>query len=150
MLEKIGIFKKYPILKDISEIAIAFIIAFVFYQVLIIAMGTSMPIVAVVSGSMEPVLHRGDLILVIGEPNPQIGNIIVYNRNDFSYTIIHRVIKITDEGYVTKGDNNPIADPWGVVTKSQVVGKAIFAVPLLGYPKLFLFDSWNIVTNKNY
>jgi signal peptidase len=134
-----GFFKKHPHVKDILEILAAFAIAWLFYQFLIIITGTSMPLVSVVSGSMEPVLHRGDLVFAVGEPNPKTGDIIVYNRADFKYTIIHRVIAVTDQGYILKGDNNPGPDP-GFANKNQFIGKAVFAVPLLGYPRLALSE----------
>ena len=42
-----------------------------------------------------------------------------------------------EEGYVTKGDNNPTEDP-GTVSPDQVVGKVISCIPYVGYLVLFL------------
>ena len=125
-------------LKDIGEIVIAFVVAWVFYQGLAFATGTSMPIVSVVSDSMEPILHRGDLLFVLNSEDPQVGDIVIYQRSDVKYTIVHRIIEINEDGYITKGDNNPTADPY-VVKREQIVGKVLFAVPLLGYPRLALY-----------
>jgi signal peptidase I len=55
-----------PFAKDIFEIVVAFVAAWLFLQGLGFALGTSMPVVSVVSESMEPILHRGDLLVVVG------------------------------------------------------------------------------------
>ena len=123
-------------LKDILEIAAAFVIAWVFYQGLAFATGTPMPIVSVVSDSMEPVLHRGDLLLVT-TGNYSVGDIVIYDRHEVSYTIVHRIIEETELGFIIKGDNNPAPDP-GLVKEGQIKGKVRFAIPLLGYPRLAL------------
>lgn len=125
-------------LKDIGEIVIAFLVAWVFYQGLAFATGTSMPIVSVVSESMEPILHRGDLLFVLNADDPKVGDIVIYQRSDVKYTIVHRIIEINENGYIIKGDNNPAPDP-GIVKKEQIIGKVLFAVPLLGYPRLALY-----------
>lgn len=124
--------------KDIAEIAVAFVAAWVLYQVLTLVTGTPLPIVSVVSDSMEPILHRGDLLVVLNADSLRVGDVVIYQRSDTKFTIVHRVIGITDSGYVTKGDNNPGPDP-GVVKKEQIMGKVAFALPLLGYPRLALY-----------
>jgi signal peptidase I len=63
---------------------------------------------------------------------------VIYQRSDVKYTIVHRIIDKNEEGYVIKGDNNPAPDP-GTVKKEQIIGKVLFAVPLLGYPRLALY-----------
>jgi len=134
MLEKI-IPKKYGFAKDIAEIIFAFAVAWLFYQGLAFAAGTPMPIVAVVSDSMEPILHRGDLLLSTRIDEPQAGDIVIYQGQRF--TVVHRIVELTENGYITKGDNNLIADP--PIRREQVFGKVWFAVPLLGYPRLALY-----------
>lgn len=124
--------------KDILEIVIAFVVAFSVYQILAVATGTGMPIVSVVSDSMLPVLHRGDLLLVIKDNDPQIGNIDIYDSASSSFTIVHRIVKIENGQYTFKGDNNPVPDRL-TVSKSQIKGKVVFALPLLGYPRLALY-----------
>jgi signal peptidase I len=125
-------------LKDVTEIITAFVVAWVFYQGLAFATGTSMPIVSVVSESMEPILHRGDLLFVTGADDFQVNDIVIYQRSEVQYTIVHRIIEVQEDGYVIKGDNNPVPDA-GVVKQEQIVGKVLFAVPLLGYPRLVLY-----------
>lgn len=46
-------------------------------------------------------------------------DIILFKKDN--KLIVHRVIKITDDGYITKGDNNSEKDDW-VVTRNQILG----------------------------
>ena len=77
------------------------------------------PIVVVLSGSMEPVFHRGDLLILSNrKPKVDVGDVVVYNVKGRDIPIVHRVIKQhwstnagTEKQYLlTKGDNNPTDD----------------------------------------
>ncbi|MBS3055980.1 MAG: signal peptidase I [Candidatus Aenigmarchaeota archaeon] len=122
--------------KDIVEFVIFVALAWIFYQVLAMAVNTPMPLVSVVSESMEPVLHRGDLLFVTGG-NYSVRDVVIYQRYDVDYTIVHRIIEEDENGLTIKGDNNPMPDP-GYVERSQILGKVRFAMPMLGYPRLAL------------
>ena len=159
--------KKHSAKRDVIEILAAFAVAWLFYQGLAFAVGTNLPIVSVVSDSMyhSPAsfnewwlshktfyeqlgitkdeftryslpngMSKGDLLFVVKPDNIKIGDIVLYNRG---VTIVHRIVSITNNGYVTKGDNNLVSDP--EIKSSQVVGKVVADVPVLGYPRLMLF-----------
>lgn len=69
----------------------------------------------VASGSMEPVIPTGSLVVVNGRDcRPETGDVIVYSIG--STLIIHRVIDVDQETEIlhTKGDANPEPDPWDV------------------------------------
>ncbi|NLA38247.1 MAG: S26 family signal peptidase [Methanomicrobiales archaeon] len=83
------------------------------------------------------------------------GDVIIYRPNgvDSVHPIIHRAMGYVDPpgGYITKGDNNLYIDQKegalipGIgqvepVKKEWIVGKALFAVPLIGYLPLHLFE----------
>lgn len=92
----------------------------------------------VISGSMEPEIRKGNLAYInenIEYEDIKEGDIISYNLGKTK--VLHRVIAITDNGLITKGDHNDNAD-FGIVTKNQVNGKYLFSVPLLGYVLLFI------------
>ena len=122
--------------RDIIEIVVAFAAAWLFYQGLAFATGTAMPIVSVVSDSMEPTLHRGDLLFVVRPDELATGDVVVYRRTDREITIVHRLIEIRGDEYIIKGDNNPYADP--SVSREMIIGKVVGGTPLLGYPRLML------------
>ena len=89
---------------------------------------------AVPTGSMEPNIPTWSLCLInVRTPYEklQLGDIVVYNRKSDGLRIIHRVIAITDEGIVTKGDANHIDDGLSV-TPENYFGKYLFHIPQLG------------------
>jgi len=101
--------------------------------------------VAVASGSMRGVFDRGALVVtqkVTPRTLPEIteGDIIQFQSGDIS--VVHRVVEISRDRYgrifyVTKGDNNPDVDVFGVYP-AQVIGFARWSVPWLGFPALLL------------
>ncbi len=67
----------------------------------------------------------------------EIGDIIVFSANHRSDPIIHRVVDINEEGYITKGDNNcGSAEFEQNIPKERIIGKAAMKVPWLGWIKL--------------
>jgi signal peptidase len=126
--------KKHHTVYDILELGVVVAVAWLFYQGLGAALQTPQPMLSVVSGSMEPNLHVGDL-LIMAKADYQVGDIAAYTRD--SITIIHRIIEIREDGYVFKGDHNSVADP-EVVAPSRVLGKVRLAIPLLGFPRMAL------------
>jgi signal peptidase I len=125
-------------LGSIIYLILGFIIAFILNMALGIALNTDVPVVAVFSNSMVPTFYKGDMIIVYGDKNISIGDIIVFDSPDRKYPIIHRVYNITEEGIIiTKGDNNSYPDPprWRI-TRDKIHGKAILKIPLLGWVKI--------------
>lgn len=89
---------------------------------------------AVPTGSMEPNIPTWSLCLInVKTPYEtlQTGDIVVYERKSDGLRIIHRVVAITDEGIVTKGDANHIDDGLSV-TAENYYGKYLFHIPQLG------------------
>jgi len=92
----------------------------------------------VYTGSMEPAIPVGSVV-VIKPVNPEtlkIGDIICFQLSEPT-SITHRIINITDEGFVTKGDANEDPDQW-IVKKENVIGKVILTIPFIGYIGYFV------------
>ena len=85
----------------------------------------------VVSGSMEPVIHTGSLIL-IDEDCRDIRKRDIIAFDAAGVLVAHRVHEITDAGIITKGDANETPDP-GVLAAASVKGKVIAWIPYIGY-----------------
>ncbi len=85
----------------------------------------------VASGSMEPVLNVGDLV-VINTKDKEINenDVITYSSSDGSF-VTHRVMENLDSGLITKGDANNAKDK-DIVKSENVIGKYIFKVPHFG------------------
>lgn len=96
----------------------------------------------VVSGSMEPNIPVG-AIVISREVEPQtieLNDVIIFKAsNDSSTMITHRVVDIKEEDdeFITKGDNNKDIDI-NPVNYSQLAGKVVFSLPILGYFYYFL------------
>lgn len=87
--------------------------------------------VVVVSGSMEPTIETGSFLLV-NENDKDIkeNDIIAFKRENM--LVAHRVIAITHEGYITKGDANDTVDI-GILKDDAVNGTVLFWIPKIGY-----------------
>ena len=91
------------------------------------------------SGSMVPTLQVGDLIIVNPfDHNLEKGDVIVYERPNAGYLVIHRIYEINDKGILTKGDHNCCPDPY-LISEENVIGKWTgIKLPYVGYFILFL------------
>jgi len=104
---------------------------------------TEYPMASITSGSMWPVLKKGDLILIKGIQNRdeiKVGDIIVY-KNPKGFTI-HRVVEIKEDTIVTKGDANNVND--APVKYEDIIGKILtlnqnpLRIPVLGTVGIFV------------
>ena len=99
---------------------------FLVILVIIIILGLKMvtPIV-IVSDSMKPEFQRGDMIITQSVLlTPEIGDIITFDVKNNNNDVSHRVIRVSGEKIITKGDNNPRPDDYGT-TQKDVKAKAI-------------------------
>lgn len=96
--------------------------------------------VVVTSGSMEPAVSIGDVLLIDTSPENTISqrSIVVFERSDGT-AVAHRVFSVEGSELVTKGDANPSPDAERVVT-AEVVGVARVLVPLAGLPAVWSDD----------
>lgn len=88
----------------------------------------------VVSGSMEPAIRTGSVTWVntrISTEELREGEILAFWGNQGGM-VLHRIVEVRSEGFVTKGDANDVPDS-AIVLKEQVRGKAVFSLPWLGY-----------------
>jgi len=123
---------------SVIYLILGFVIAYLFNIGLGYALGTATPVVAVFSDSMIPTFYRGDMIVVYGDSEFYVDDIIVFDAPNKPYPIIHRIHSISEEGIITtKGDHNSYTDNWSPpLTKDKVHGKAVLKVPLLGWVKI--------------
>lgn len=93
------------------------------------------------SGSMEPNIHTGSIVVIKPEAKYAVGDIITFDANfrgpdGKKVPVTHRIVEIAGENglytYTTKGDANEENDPTAVRHQS-VLGKVMFSVPYIGY-----------------
>lgn len=100
---------------------------------------------AVLSGSMQPTLGVGTLVLVRPVASSQVrpGEIITFSSpEDHGMLITHRVVAVerTRGGarvLRTKGDANRVRDPWTIPARGRV-GRVVAHVPYAGYGVVWL------------
>lgn len=94
-------------------------------------------IMVVQSGSMEPVIKTGSIVMIKPMQDYKIGDIISFDQITRDKTpITHRIydIKVTEGQpiYITKGDANNAPDT-REIQKKDVLGKVLFSIPFIGY-----------------
>ena len=85
-------------------------------------------VAVVLSGSMEPALSVGDLLILKEAEDYRAGDVVVYQSG--SMPVVHRIVDIADGMVTTRGDANNVSD--GAIALSQVKGKVIAHIPHVG------------------
>jgi hypothetical protein len=169
----------------VSLVLLVILIRFVFFPLLSLATGSTLPLVVIESCSMyhetsnfddwwndhsdwyekngikktdfrefpfKNGLNKGDIIVVWGYSQYEIGDIIIFEPNlDSSapHPIIHRIV--AENPYQTKGDHNFAqlvggnpANPQNIdetnIYEEQIIGKSVLRIPYLGWIKLIFFE----------
>ena len=87
---------------------------------------------AVVYGSsMEPRLHRGDLVILRGQADYRRGEVVGYHSFELHRNVLHRIVGRHGSRFVFKGDNNSFLDP-EQPRAGQLFGGEWVVVPRLG------------------
>jgi signal peptidase I len=101
--------------------------------------------VPILSGSMEPAIPRGAMVLVtpLGVDRIEPGQVIVYRIPvGDRHVEAHRVLRVVTDGphpvVITKGDANAGPDPWMARLDGPVVWQVRAAVPSVGEAALAL------------
>lgn len=97
----------------------------------------------VATGSMEPMIYPGDMVLVkkINKlEDINVGDVIQFKRDNIF--IFHRIINVVENKekqimYQTKGDNNSGPDS-ELVRPEDIKGEVVKVVPKIGWPTLLL------------
>lgn len=128
--------------------------ALITYKILMLVSNSESPIVVVLSGSMEPGVHRGDLLVLTNYEKRQrlvTGDIVVYKLKDRNIPIVHRLIKVHEDAnldidVLSKGDNNIPDDrelyghgrKW--LQRDMIVGRAFAFLPYAGMLTILMND----------
>lgn len=135
--EKYGLHGRKTLRNVITIITISFLVT--------IAMLTSgffkYKLVAIISGSMEPVYYRGDAVIIVAKKAKEInkGDILAFNVGNGIVT--HRVVKIEEVGgiytFTTKGDNNDANDTFEI-HNDDVIGTVNYILKYAGFPTVWV------------
>jgi signal peptidase len=89
------------------------------------------------SGSMEPAIGTGGIVLIQPSKNYGVGDVITFGEDTkTSIPTTHRIVSVREENgityYSTKGDANKTPDT-SEISSENVIGHVIFTTPYLGY-----------------
>lgn len=83
----------------------------------------------VLSGSMEPEISVGDLLIIYESKNYEVGDVVVYQSGRIAVT--HRIVSISGDEVITRGDANNAEDE--PITLERIKGKVVMIIPCVGY-----------------
>jgi len=94
-------------------------------------------------------LNKGDIVFVQKSKEYEKGDIIIF-KAPTAHPIIHRLVSL--DPLQTKGDHNlgQIEAIEKDIPQSDVIGKAVFRIPLLGWIKLIFFEPFQNEGNKGF
>ncbi len=120
----------YIVLAYISFIGILLIIS-------VLPIKNNIKFLTVLSGSMEPKIHTGSIVVVKSVADYKVGDIITFGQNTKTEVpTTHRIAEVKVENgemvYKTKGDANNGEDN-KEVSRKDIIGKVYFSLPYLGY-----------------
>jgi signal peptidase I len=93
--------------------------------------------VVVGSGSMEPSIRVGDVVLTAATDGEDLGVGTVINHRMPDSMRLHRITEIVADRYRTGGDANRSHDS-ELVAPDQVLGVGIALVPFVGLPRVWI------------
>ena len=101
-------------------------------------------IVAIASGSMEPGIKKGDVVVVDQKYSFDTLNedqVIAFRKENV--IVVHRIVKKVKLGdsylYYTKGDANDNMDDF-VIEEDMIIGKVNYKISYIGYPTVWLSE----------
>lgn len=95
-------------------------------------------LLSVPTGSMEPAIPAGAGVVVVPTDVEEVvvGDIIVFSAPETDTPTVHRVAEVHeldgDPVFRTKGDANPVQDPWELKIEQDHVGRVVSVSPSLG------------------
>ena len=87
------------------------------------------------SGSMEPAIHTGSVVVIKPSSEYGVGDIITFSDPTNNTPTTHRIVALgttAEDTFVTKGDANDGND-MGEISKERIMGKVVASIPFVGY-----------------
>jgi len=81
---------------------------------------------ALQGASMYPALRDGDRVVVSARRRPRVGDVIVYKKDADDVFVAHRVVKITADAFIAKGDNSLCCDR--AISHQDALGVVLYVI----------------------
>jgi signal peptidase I len=119
--------------RSLYTVLVLCLIAFALLLLTSAAPVTGVKTYVVQSGSMEPSIKTGSIVVVRADSTYQKGDVITFGpRNSKKAPTTHRIVDTQGTSYITQGDANNAPDQ-NPVRKTDIVGKVWLDVPYVGY-----------------
>lgn len=106
---------------------------------LVIVSATNIPggykLYSVQSGSMHPTIPTGSLVVIQPTNSYRVRDVVTF-KTENKTPVTHRLHRIENDVYTTKGDANDAVDS-EPIKKDQILGKVIYSLPYIGFPISF-------------
>ena len=133
-------------IQKIFLIIIIFILLFTLYSKFILKEELiklyNTAILVVLTGSMEPTIKSGEMIIIKEQTDYNVDDIVTY-KEDRNFFVTHRIINKYENKYETKGDNNNLIDE--TIDKDQIEGKVIYHSKVCGFFILYLLKPITLI-----
>ena len=125
----------------VARASLAMVVSLVIWSLLPLLAGWTPHVI--MSGSMEPRIHVGDIVVTRTVPGASVtkGQVVTVKDPDHpAKTRTHRVLRRAADGtIVTKGDANPQADS-SHISNANVLGVGVVRVPWVGRPAYWMAE----------
>ena len=133
-----------------SKNAVSYALVVAICKIYSIIFNNEVPLAVVLTGSMEPAYHRGDIIhLNNSRRDFYVGDQICFRVNPWDeIPIVHRIIKVINKKGSTqirsKGDNNNEDDRFlynkgqNHISSNNIIARVVANVPFLGHMSIFM------------
>ena len=94
-------------------------------------------LLAVLSGSMEPAIHTGSVVVIKPESQYKVGDVVTFGADTRAQVpTTHRIFSNRAQNgvmmFTTKGDANNSPDTTEI-SENDIHGKVLFSIPFVGY-----------------
>jgi signal peptidase I len=74
--------------------------------------------------SMTPIFNNGDFLFVrsILRNRLMVGDVVVFTSSEFTGPVVHRIVALDNNNFITQGDHNPLRDVLPIPFE-QIMGK---------------------------
>src|SRR3954453_15479679 len=78
--------------------------------------------------SMEPRFHTGDLGILRSAGSYEVGDVVAYHSDALDTVVMHRIVAMDGDRFVTQGDNNDWLDA-DHPSQDEVLGTLFLRIP---------------------
>jgi len=127
-------------------IALGFLlVVLIFVLIPLLPIDNNYSLKMVLSGSMSPTIKTGSIVAVKPVSSYKIGDVITFKKGQGEKNILtHRIIGQTEQGFITQGDANNVADA-NPVKEEAILGKVVLTVPYAAYAANFARSKFGLI-----